>query len=48
MESLGDSEVVGELSVAGPGFINVKLKNSWLEQQVEHIAKDSDLLAGTS
>ena len=35
------SDIADKLEVAGPGFINIHLKNTWLSQQVEDALKDS-------
>ena len=31
------------MSVAGPGFINIRLKNDWLAEQIQLVAKDERL-----
>ncbi len=40
---LPTDELIESVAVAGPGFINVKLKNTWLAEQVSKLAEDSRL-----
>jgi arginyl-tRNA synthetase len=40
---LPTDELIESAAVAGPGFINVKLKDSWLADQVSKLAEDSRL-----
>jgi arginyl-tRNA synthetase len=44
VQHLPEAPFVGEVSVAGPGFINFRLNEDWLKQQVETIiAEGADL-----
>src|SRR5687768_5519702 len=36
-------ELASEISIAGPGFINVRLSPAWLNQQLQQIATDPRL-----
>lgn len=40
---LGANELIESATVAGPGFVNLKLKDSWLAAQVRAMAADSRL-----
>ncbi len=39
---LGQDPMIGETSIAGPGFINIRLSEAWLDQQVETILAEGD------
>ncbi len=43
LENLDLSEYANKLEIAGPGFINIHLKDQWLEQQVEKTLKSDRL-----
>src|SRR6266566_7475160 len=36
-------EIASEISIAGPGFINVRLNPKWLEKQIAALAGDANL-----
>lgn len=42
-EALADSDVFSEVSVAGPGFINLKLKRTFLSQYLRDMGNDGEL-----
>jgi arginyl-tRNA synthetase len=42
-EALADSDVFSEVSVAGPGFINLKLQKTFLSQYLRDMSSDGDL-----
>ncbi|MCC9076413.1 arginine--tRNA ligase [Litorilinea aerophila] len=42
VEHLPSSEIIGEVSLAGPGFINIRLAEGWLQQQVATIVEAGD------
>src|SRR6185436_835131 len=41
--SLQLGEIASEVSIAGPGFINVRLNPKWLEKQLGELARDAKL-----
>src|SRR4030095_13436837 len=41
--SLQLGEMASEISIAGPGFINIKLNPKWLEKRLSEIARDPRL-----
>src|SRR5438045_9332777 len=41
--SLNLGEIATEVSIAGPGFINVRLNPKWLEKQLGTLATDKNL-----
>jgi len=41
--SLNLGEIATEISIAGPGFINVRLNPQWLEKQLAQLAADKNL-----
>jgi arginyl-tRNA synthetase len=43
IENLPDSEVIEQIAVSGPGFINIQLSNSFLEKQLQALLKDNRL-----
>jgi len=43
LDMLGDDPMVEGFSTAGPGFINIKLKESWIAEQVRLVAADERL-----
>ena len=43
LENLDLSDYADKLEIAGPGFINIHLKNEWLEQQVEKTLESDTL-----
>ncbi|GBG68603.1 hypothetical protein CBR_g3146 [Chara braunii] len=40
MKNLPETPLIETTSIAGPGFINIKLSKSWLEQRLEMILQD--------
>lgn len=40
IDALQISDVAQEVTIAGPGFINIRLKPSWLGEQLQHAADD--------
>jgi arginyl-tRNA synthetase len=42
VEHLGDNDMIGQVDIAPPGFINFTLSFNWLAQQVEQINAASD------
>src|SRR3954469_18051348 len=42
-EQLSLADLATEISIAGPGFINVRLNPQWLESQLAALAADSNL-----
>lgn len=38
VDQLGDSDVFAEVAIAGPGFINLKLKDEWLISRIEDVS----------
>src|SRR5215471_15374184 len=45
---IGSSEAVGDVSVAPPGFVNLRLSDSWLAAQVDAILKDGARFADSA
>lgn len=43
VKRLGSDDMLEDVQVAGPGFINLRLRTSWLTAQLERIATDADL-----
>ena len=43
VEALGESPMWSELSIAGPGFINVRLSSAWLTENLNSLRQDSRL-----
>src|ERR1041384_5961375 len=41
--SLNLADIATEVSIAGPGFINVRLNPKWLEKQLSALATDRNL-----
>lgn len=39
-KNLPDSPMVASTSIAGPGFVNVKLSTEWIEQRLLNVLKD--------
>jgi arginyl-tRNA synthetase len=39
-KNLPDSSMVASTSIAGPGFVNVKLSTEWIEQRLLNVLKD--------
>eukprot|EP01023_Acetabularia_acetabulum_P033619 TRINITY_DN3145_c1_g1_i3.p1 TRINITY_DN3145_c1_g1~~TRINITY_DN3145_c1_g1_i3.p1 ORF type:complete len:452 (-),score=80.26 TRINITY_DN3145_c1_g1_i3:127-1482(-) len=44
--SIPQNDVIQQLSIAGPGFINIKLKNQWLANLINHMIKGDQGAAG--
>lgn len=40
IDHLKADDIVGELSIAGPGFINMRLKPEWLAEQLNAVCRD--------
>ena len=41
LQNLPDSDaLIGETSIAGPGFINIRLSLDWLSERVSKVGKD--------
>ena len=45
--ALPDSEIVGKVWVAGPGFVNFALSDSWLQSQVNEVIEQGDTFGDT-
>ena len=45
--ALPDSEIVGKVWVAGPGFVNFALSDSWLQSQVNQTIQAADAFGNT-
>src|SRR5580692_3302643 len=43
LQKLPPNDLIESASVAGPGFINIRLKNDWLAKQVRAMAADARL-----
>ena len=41
LASMDLSDLADKVEIAGPGFINIHLKNAWIAATVEHVAKQS-------
>lgn len=48
IEMLGDDPMVESFTTAGLGFINIKLKDAWIAEQVQRIAADERLGVATA
>ncbi|WP_287600467.1 arginine--tRNA ligase [Thiothrix sp.] len=48
LETLDLSDLAEKLEVAGPGFINIHLKNAWLAKSLEQTSSDKERLGGVS
>src|ERR1700722_606099 len=43
IQNLPKNDIVESMTTAGPGFINIRLKNDWLARQVQAVAADPRL-----
>lgn len=42
VDSLPDSDIVGKVWIAGPGFVNFALDDGWLQSQVDRVIEQSE------